>query len=62
MTVEYITDKTLTDNEKCPLLCRKETFWIFKLNTLSPNGFIKELEIVVEIGLYTMCNPYLISI
>lgn len=45
MAIESISGNTLTENERFALLCKREAFWIFKLNTLSPNGLNEEIEL-----------------
>lgn len=45
MAIEAIPKGTLTDNERFSLLCKRETFWIFKLGSLTPGGLNEELEL-----------------
>lgn len=45
MAIEAIPKGTLTDNERFSLLCKRETFWIFKMGSLAPGGLNEELEV-----------------
>lgn len=38
VAIEHNPGGSLTDNERFSLLCKRESFWIYKLSTLSPNG------------------------
>lgn len=45
LAIEHIPKKSLTDNERFMLLCKRETIWLYKLNSLSSHGLNEELDI-----------------
>lgn len=46
LAIEPIARGTLTENERFSLLCRRETFWIYLLRSLSPGGLNEEIKVL----------------